>query len=56
MGLLRLAAVVLFILAALGCAGLGVHWTTHTAVGVLAAGLACWAASTLTIPQPPPIR
>jgi hypothetical protein len=48
--LLRLAAVVLFILAAIG----GIHWDLDTLLGVVAAGLACLAASDLVIPTPPP--
>jgi hypothetical protein len=51
--LLRLAAVVLFIFAALAGFGAGIHWTLQTILGLIAAGLACLAASGLTIPQPP---
>jgi hypothetical protein len=52
--LLRLAAVVLFVLAALGGLDFGIHWTTHTVLGVLAAGLALLAAALIVIPAPPP--
>lgn len=56
MPLLRLAAVVLFILAALAGLHWAVHWTTDTVIGVIAAGLACLAASGLDIPHPPVSR
>jgi hypothetical protein len=56
MGLLRLAAIVLFVLAALS----GFDWLVHTSLGTLlglvAAGLACWCASGTSIPQPPSLR
>jgi hypothetical protein len=52
--LLRLAAVVLFILAAIGGLDIGIHWDLDTLLGVVAAGLACLAASDLVIPTPPP--
>jgi hypothetical protein len=51
--LLRLTAIVLFIIAAIGGLNLGIHWDLDTLVGVVAAGLACLAASDLVIPTPP---
>jgi len=56
MGLLRLAATILFILAALAGLGWAISWQLDTIVGVIAAGLGCWCASTLPIPQPPSAR
>jgi hypothetical protein len=52
--LLRLAAVVLFVLAALGGFGWGLHLGLLAVLGLLAAGYACVVASSLTIPSPPP--
>jgi hypothetical protein len=51
--LLRLAAVVLFVVAALAGFDLGLHWDVDTLLGVVASGLACLAASGLVIPTPP---
>jgi len=56
MGLLRLAAVVLFVLAALGGFGWLFHPELLTLLGLIAAGLACWCASGVSIPQPPSLR
>lgn len=53
MPLLRLAAVILFILAALAAFGWGASWSAGTIVGLISAGLACLAASFLPIPSPP---
>jgi hypothetical protein len=44
----RIAAVVLFIFAAIGSFSWGVDWTLGTILGLIALGLACLAASSLT--------
>jgi hypothetical protein len=44
---LRIAAVILFISAAIGSFSWGVDWTLGTILGLIAAGLACLAASFL---------
>lgn len=54
MQILRLAAVVAFLLAAIAGLDIGIHWDLDTLLGVVAAGLACLAASDLVIPTPPP--
>ncbi len=46
--LLLLAALVLFILAALGLFAIITGWTLETELGMVAAGLACWVAASLT--------
>jgi hypothetical protein len=51
--LLRLAAVVLFVLAALGSFGWPVQWGFGTTLGVIALGLAWLAASLIDLPAPP---
>jgi hypothetical protein len=51
--LLRLAAVVLFVVAALAGFGIGTHWDVAALLGLIASGLACLAASGLVIPSPP---
>jgi len=51
--LLRVAGLVLFILAALFFFGVG-NITIATALGLTACGLACWLASTVDWPAPRP--
>ena len=56
MGLIRLASVALFLVAALGWFGWVVEASERTLFGLLAAGLACLAASFLPHPPGPPAR
>jgi membrane-associated phospholipid phosphatase len=53
MQLFRIAAFVLFVIAACVGIGLGTHWDVDTLLGLIAAGLACLAASGFTPPAPP---
>jgi hypothetical protein len=52
-GLLRVAALVLFILAALALFGAIGSWTTRTDLGLIAAGLACATAAAFPLPAIP---
>ena len=52
-GLLRVAALVLFLAAALSLFGWLIHLGTVHAIGCIAAGLLLWLLSTLDIPTPP---
>lgn len=54
MPLLRLAAVILFVFAAIASFGWGITWAASTIAGLIAVGLACFAASFL--PNSPPVR
>jgi hypothetical protein len=51
--LLRLAGLVLFILAALALFGIIGGWTTRTDLGLIAAGLACVTAAGFNLPAIP---
>lgn len=53
-GLVRLAAIVLFMFSGMAAFGWGVHWSHSTALGLDSAGLFCYALSFFSIPQPPP--
>jgi hypothetical protein len=54
--LLRVAAIVLLVLAALAGFGVIDAWTTRTVLGLIAAGCACAVASGLTVPTLPAPR
>jgi hypothetical protein len=49
----RIAAVILFLFAAVGAFGWGNSWTVGTVLGLLALGLACLAAAGLSAVQLP---
>jgi F0F1-type ATP synthase assembly protein I len=51
--LLRVVAVILFLCAWLAGVGWGFHWDVDTLLGVIASGLAAFAASFIVIPAPP---
>ena len=47
MSLFRIAAFVCFLLAAFAAFGWGINWQLSTVIGLIAAGLGFWIASTL---------